>query len=55
MFLSIILFQFRALADQLYQNSDCHELVRQEIVKQVISIFKLLIVFFIRVLMSYDD
>ncbi|OAP11204.1 hypothetical protein AXX17_AT2G36230 [Arabidopsis thaliana] len=27
--------QFRALADQLYQNSDCHELVRQEIVKQL--------------------
>ncbi|VVB02693.1 unnamed protein product [Arabis nemorensis] len=27
--------QFRALADQLYQNSDSHKRVRQEIVKQL--------------------
>ncbi|EFH53782.1 hypothetical protein ARALYDRAFT_485067 [Arabidopsis lyrata subsp. lyrata] len=29
--------QFRALADQLYQTSDCHKRVRQEIVKQNMS------------------
>ncbi|EFH53784.1 hypothetical protein ARALYDRAFT_905911 [Arabidopsis lyrata subsp. lyrata] len=29
--------QFRALADQFYQTSDCHKRVRQEIVKQLKS------------------
>ncbi|XP_020881854.1 OTU domain-containing protein 5-A [Arabidopsis lyrata subsp. lyrata] len=29
--------QFRALADQFYQTSDCHKRVRQEIVKQNMS------------------
>lgn len=34
-FLTNIVIQFRALADQFYQSPEHHEFVRQEIVNQV--------------------
>lgn len=34
---SVIIFQFRALADQIYQNPDFHKFVRKEVIKQVSS------------------
>lgn len=32
---SVIIFQFRALADQLYHNPDYHKFVRKQVIKQV--------------------
>lgn len=52
-----ILFQFRAIADQIYKTSDSHKRVRQEIVKQVMNLetFTNFADGFWRVLLSYDD